>query len=94
MVPEGIGTTHVTKSGERTGYKNIRLLAGLDVFLLQKKLLSSDISKIMRSRILRMDFSGGEGRLFLLRKKAKVADEKGNGATAFDRMCGRNMVSL
>ena len=31
---------------------------------------------------------------FLLRKKGKVADEKGDGATASDRMCAGDMVSL
>ena len=53
------------------------------------------MSKIMRSRILRMDFSNDKISPFLIwGKRAKVADEKGNGATAFDRMRGGCVVSL
>ena len=39
-------------------------------------------------------YENGISRLFLLRKRAKVAEEKGRGATAFDRICGEDMVSL
>ena len=36
----------------------------------------------------------GYDHLFLLRKKAKVADEKEDGATAFDRNCRVCVVYL
>ena len=37
---------------------------------------------------------GGESRLFLLGKMAKVAEEKGDGATAFDRIRRGDVISL
>ena len=63
---------------------SIQLLAGLDAFSIAEE-VAEPYEYFFRRR---------NAVFFYWGKKAKVAEEKGDGATAFDRMRGRNVISL
>ena len=85
VVFEGAGTFDVTKAEKDfCNRKSIQLLAGLDAFSIAEE-VAEPYEYFFRRR---------NAVFFYWGKKAKVAEEKGDGATAFDRMRGRNVISL